>query len=72
MMNSPWQRLLKAYHPVYQRGLLMDGLYTWPSDKSPDAASAPTSRPSRRMLLVALTGWRAMLPGSGRGHSPRR
>jgi len=71
-MNSPWQRLLKAYHPVYQRGLLMDGLYKWPSDKSSEDPSKPESRPRRRMLLIALTGWRAITSDSGRARLPQR
>jgi hypothetical protein len=60
-MSSPWQRVLKAYHPVYQRGLLMDGLYPWPSDPSSDDSPKPASRPGRRVLLIALTGWRASM-----------
>ncbi len=70
-MNSPWQRLLKAYHPVYQRGLLMDGIYKWPADQAPDDPSRPESSPRRRMLLIALTGW-CTAPGSGRARPPRR
>ena len=60
-MNPGLKRLLKEYRPLYQRGLLMDGLYRWPSGEASDDQSKPESRPRRRMLLVALTGWRQIM-----------
>jgi hypothetical protein len=57
-MNPILQRVLIAYRPLRQRGLLMDGQYRWPGvNVSNDGQkSAPAARPRRRMLLAALTG----------------
>ena len=57
-MNPILQRVVRAYRPLRQRGLLMDGQYRWPVvDVSNDSQeSAPATRPRRRMLLAALTG----------------
>jgi hypothetical protein len=56
-MNPILQRVLIAYRPLRQRGLLMDGQYRWPGvDVSNDSQeSTPAARPRRRMLLAALT-----------------
>lgn len=57
-MNPLSHRVLKAYRPLYQRGLLMDGQYRWPSpEKSVDLSKAVSSS-HPRMLLVAMTGLR--------------
>ena len=57
-MNPIMQRIVRAYRPLRQRGLLMDGQYRWPAaDISNDSQeSALATRPRRRMLLAALTG----------------
>jgi len=58
-MNPLWNRVLKAYRPLHQRGMLMDGPYRWPpADESDDSSKAVSSR-RPRILLAALT-----LPGS--------
>ena len=49
-------RLLKAYRPLYQRGLLMDGPCRWPTAEAPDDSTKPPARRRQRVLLVALTG----------------
>ena len=57
-MNPILQRIVRAYRPLRQRGLLMDGQYRWPGvDVSNDSQeSIPAARPRRRMLLAALMG----------------
>jgi hypothetical protein len=57
-MNPILQRILMAYRPLCQRGLLMDGQYRWPDvDVSNDPQeTVPPIRPRRRMQLAALTG----------------
>lgn len=56
-MNTLLQRVLKAYRPLYLRGLLLDGQYRLPKSPAADAAAAtPPSR--RRMQPVVLTGLR--------------
>ncbi|WP_158754798.1 hypothetical protein [Dyella sp. S184] len=57
-MNPILQHIMRAYQPLRQRGLLMDGQYRWPgADVSNDSQeSVPAARPRRRMLLAALTG----------------
>jgi hypothetical protein len=45
--------VLKAYRPLYQRGLLMDGLYRWPCANDPDSPSQAAPRKRERMSLVA-------------------
>ena len=57
-MNPILQRVLIAYRPLCQRGLLMDGQYRWPAvDVSNDSQeSAPAARPRQCMLLAALSG----------------
>lgn len=57
-MNTILQRTLKAYRPLCQRGLLMDGQYKWPLSDGMNAPepSARAARTRKRMLLVALIG----------------
>jgi hypothetical protein len=57
-MNPILQRLLIAYRPLGQRGLLMDGQYRWAAANASNdrQESALADRPRRRMLLAALTG----------------
>ena len=59
-MNPILQRALKAYRPLYLRGMLMDGQYRWPdAGASHDPQkSAPSVRARQRTLLAALTGLR--------------
>jgi hypothetical protein len=61
-MNPLLNRVLMAYRPLYLRGLLMDGQYKWPSVDESDDPSKPASRTRPRMLLVALTGLRQIIP----------
>jgi hypothetical protein len=45
------QRVLQAYRPIGQHGLLIDGQY-----RRPATHPSETPSPRRRMLLVALCG----------------
>ena len=59
-MNLPWQRVLKAYRPLYLRGLLMDGPQRWPSTDKPGDLLKPVSSNCPRGRLVALTAAQAI------------
>lgn len=52
-MHAMLQGFLKAYRPLYLRGLLMDGQYPRPM---PDASNRTVPAHRRRLLLAALTG----------------
>ncbi|MFC5742207.1 hypothetical protein [Dyella tabacisoli] len=41
-MNTPLQRALAAYRPLYLNGLLMDGQYRLPAKPKPIPQTAPT------------------------------
>ncbi len=57
-MNTLLQRLVKAYRPLYLRGLLLDGRYRPPATRPTDNPAASASLPGvgKRRLLVTLTG----------------
>ncbi len=57
-MNPILRRTLKAYRPLYLRGLLMDGQYRLPAVRPPEdpAQPAPARHSRGRMLLAALAG----------------
>jgi hypothetical protein len=77
-MNNWIDRVLKAYRPLYLRGLLMDGQYRLPEiSKEPPASGKravtvrPAFQPGRRKVLVATAATAAAglcaatgLPGS--------
>ncbi|WP_158881096.1 hypothetical protein [Rhodanobacter sp. L36] len=63
-MSPALNDLIQAYRPLYLHGLRMDGHSRPPSIGSPfDSPPRVTGSTSRkRMLLVALTGLRHIMP----------
>jgi hypothetical protein len=60
-MNPILSHLLKAYRPMYLRGLLMDGQYRQPASGKPGGPADAVAgvdvlrRPDKRLQLAALT-----------------